>query len=58
VQAYTFGYTRDIGTFRNVEVGLGANMTAYAIPSAIKPYYGDSPYGANIYLRLRLKSAR
>jgi hypothetical protein len=55
VHAYTFGYTRDIGTFKNVEVGLGANMTAYTVPSAIKPYYGDSPCGANIYLRLRLK---
>jgi hypothetical protein len=55
IQAYTGGYTRDIGTFRNVEAGIGANVSAYAIPSAIKPYYGDHPWGANIYLRLRLK---
>ena len=55
VQAYTFGYTRDIGMFKNVEAGLGTNVTAYAIPSAIKPYYGDHPWGANIYLRFRLK---
>jgi hypothetical protein len=55
IQAYTVGYTRDIGTFANVETGLGANVTAYAIPSAIKPYYGDHPWGVNIYLRLRLR---
>lgn len=55
IQAYTGGYTRDIGAFRNVEAGIGANVTAYAIPAAIKPYYGDHPFGANIYLRLRLK---
>ena len=55
IQAYTVGYTRDIGTFKNVEAGLGANVTAYAIPSAIEPFYGDHPHGANIYLRLRLK---
>lgn len=55
IQAYTVGYTRDIGTFKNVETGIGANLNAYVIPSAIKPYYGDHPWGANIYLRFRLK---
>jgi hypothetical protein len=57
VQAYTAGYTRDIGTFRNVESGIGANATAYAIPTAIKPYYGDHPWGTNFFLRFRLKPA-
>ena len=55
IQAYTLGYTRDIGTFWNVETGIGGNVSAYAIPSAIKPFYGDHPWGANIYLRLWLK---
>ncbi|MCU1235650.1 MAG: hypothetical protein JWP63_3617 [Candidatus Solibacter sp.] len=55
VQAYTVGYTRDIGTFKKVEAGLGANVTAYAFPSAIKPFYGDHPWGTNLYLRFRLK---
>ena len=58
VQAYTAGYTRDIGYFWNVETGLGANVTAYAIPSAIKPFYGDHPWGVNVYLRLRLKRSQ
>jgi hypothetical protein len=55
IQAYTAGYTRDIGTFRNLETGIGANATAYAIPSAIQPYYGDHPWGVNFFLRFRLK---
>ena len=55
IQAYTVGYTRDIGTFRNVETGIGANLSAYVVPSPIKPYYGDHPWGAVIYLRFRLK---
>jgi hypothetical protein len=55
VQAWTGGYTRNIGAFRNVEAGLGANVTSYAIPSALKPYYGEHPWGANVFLRLRLK---
>jgi hypothetical protein len=58
VNAYTVGYTRDIGTFWNVQTGLGANVTAYAIPADIKPYYGDHPMGFSFYLRLRLKENR
>jgi hypothetical protein len=54
VEAFTAGYTRDFGTFRNVETGLGMNLSAYGLPDAIKPYYGDRPWGANIYLRFRL----
>jgi hypothetical protein len=55
IQAYTAGYTRDIGTFGGIETGIGANATAYAIPMAIKPYYGDHPWGVNVFLRFRLR---
>jgi len=54
VQAYTIGYTRDIWQYRDAETGLGMNVTAYAIPSAIQPYYGDHPWGVNLFLRVRL----
>ena len=56
VQAYTAGYTRDIGTFRHVEAGIGANVTAYAIPAAIQPFYGGHPLGGSVFLRFRLKN--
>ena len=55
IQSYTAGYTRDIGTFHSLETGIGGNVTAYAIPSAIKPYYGDHPWGVNFFVRFRLK---
>jgi hypothetical protein len=58
INAYTIGYTRDIGIFWNVKTGLGANVMFYGIPDAIKPYYGDHPLGVNVYLRLRLKENR
>ena len=58
VNAYTIGYTRDIGTFHNVQTGVGANVMAYGIPDAIKPYYGDHPMGFNVYVRIRLKENR
>jgi hypothetical protein len=54
IGAYTFGYTRDIGTFQKIETGLGANFTTYSVPGAIQPYYGAHPLGVNVYLRLRL----
>jgi hypothetical protein len=55
VQAYTAGYTRDIGTFQHLQAGLGANATGYAIPDALHASYGQHPWGVNVYLRLRLK---
>jgi hypothetical protein len=55
ITAYTVGYTRDIGTFRNLQAGVGANVTAYGIEAALKPFYGDHPWGANIFVRFRLK---
>jgi hypothetical protein len=55
VKAFTAGYTRDIGTFNHIQTGIGANVTAYAIPSAIQPYYGEHPIGVNVFLRFRLR---
>jgi hypothetical protein len=55
IRAYTGGYTRDISAFKNIETGIGVNITGYAIPSALRPYYGDRPWGVNLYVRFRLK---
>jgi hypothetical protein len=55
VIAYTAGYTRDIATYRNPQVGLGADISAYTIDSALKPFYGDRPWGVNVFIRFRLK---
>jgi len=55
VNAYTIGYTRDLGVFSGAQTGLGANISLYGIPDSIKPYYGDHPLGVNVYLRIRLK---
>jgi hypothetical protein len=55
IHAYTAGYTRDIATVGGVQTGIGGNVTGYGIPAAIRPYYGDHPWGVNVYLRLRLR---
>lgn len=57
IGAYTLGYTRDVHLLRCLETGIGANFSLYSLPAAIKPYYGDRPVGANVFVRLRLKSA-
>jgi hypothetical protein len=55
IGAYTLGYTRDIGLFRHIATGIGANFTTYSLPDAIKPYYGNRPLGGNVYMRVRLR---
>ena len=55
VSAWTVGYTRDVELVRNVQTGIGANVTAYAIDSALKPFYGNQPWGVNVFIRFRLK---
>jgi len=55
IRAYTIGYTRDIDLITSLETGVGANLSAYTVPDAIRPFYGDHPVGVNIYLRIRLR---
>jgi hypothetical protein len=57
VGAYSIGYTRDFAWFRHVQTGAGVNFTAYTLPDAIKPYYGNHPIGGNIFIRFRLRPA-
>jgi len=57
VNAFTVGYTRDIPFLRNVQSGLGFNVTTYAIEDVLKPYYGAHPWGINVFARFRLKTA-
>ena len=57
IGAYTGGYTRDFGSLKYLETGLGANLTAYTLPDSLKPSYGNRPWGVNVFLRLRLKKA-
>jgi len=58
VSAFTAGYTRDVELFRNVQTGIGANATTYAIASALKPFYGDHPWGVNVFIRIRLRARK
>ncbi|GGG89754.1 hypothetical protein GCM10011586_00170 [Silvibacterium dinghuense] len=53
VQAYTFGYDRDIGNLPHMRTALGAQVTAYTVGSRLEPVYGSDPMGVVVFLRLR-----
>jgi len=55
VKAFTGGYTRDLSSRSNLQTGIGANITGYAIPDAARPAYGQHPWGVSVYFRVRLK---
>jgi hypothetical protein len=56
VQAWTFGYERElpVGSVP-IRLGLGAQVSLYGLPAALKPIYGDRPAGVAFFLRLRPK---
>jgi hypothetical protein len=53
VQAYTFGYDRDVDLISRLRTALGAQVTTYTVGSRLKPVYGSDPIGVVVFLRLR-----
>jgi hypothetical protein len=49
VKALTIGYSRDVFAM----TAVGANVTRYSIPAAIRPMYGSSPRSLYLFVRLR-----
>ena len=52
IKALTAGYTRDLVTMVDITGALGANVTIYSIPRAIRPAY-SSPHAFYLFARLR-----
>jgi hypothetical protein len=54
VQAYTFGYERDLPIgVSSLNVGLGVQATAYGVTPQLEAIYGNHPAGLTFFLRLR-----
>lgn len=53
VQAYTFGYDRDIDLVPHVASAIGTQVTTYAVANTLKPIYGSHPAGIAIFVRFR-----
>ena len=58
VQAYTFGYDRDIDLSPHVASAIGAQFTGYGVPERLRPIYGAHPVGVAVFVRLRPFSGR
>lgn len=53
VQAYTFGYDRNISQRGHVSTAVGAQFTVYGVGKPLQPVYGSDPVGVSVFLRLR-----
>lgn len=53
VQAYTFGYDRDVKVVPRLRTALGAQVTVYGVGRPLQPIYGSDPVGVNVFMRLR-----
>jgi hypothetical protein len=55
VQAYTFGYDREIGHVPHLATAVGGQFTAYGVPDPLKAAYGSRRAAANLFLRVRVR---
>ena len=53
VGAVTIGGVRDILVQPKYRVGIGADVTFYHVPEALKPIYGSSPTSFHAFVRIR-----
>jgi hypothetical protein len=53
VFAFTAGGVRDLFKARGFEGGLGADVTFYGVPDALRPMYSSHPVSFHVFFRLR-----
>jgi hypothetical protein len=53
VTAGTAGAVVDLPRWRRFEVGLGADITSYVVPDALRASYGGRPLSVRAFLRIR-----
>jgi hypothetical protein len=56
VQAYSFGYDRDLGRDARVLLAPGAQFTVYRAPNDLASSYGRHPVSVVVFIRLRIHS--
>ena len=49
----TLGATRTLAKPRGWDLGVGADVTFYGVPTALRPYYGDSPVSFHVFVSVR-----
>ena len=56
VQAYTFGYDRDVKAVPGASIAFGAQVTTYGVGQPLQAIYGRRPVSVQVFVRLRMKS--
>jgi hypothetical protein len=56
VASYTAGYSRELPAVAALRTALGFNLTTYGIAEGLKPFYGNRPMAASVFVRFRLWS--
>ena len=51
--AFTAGAVRELGVWRGFEGGIGADVTFYGVPEALRPAYSSHPVSFHVFFRLR-----
>lgn len=52
VHAFTLGYSYPVASFIGLDLSVGVQATYNFLTDGLKKYYGNSPYGAQIYISL------
>lgn len=55
VQAYTFGYDRELAHLPHLSTALGGQFTSYGVPQNLTAIYGSHPFGVVAFMRIRAK---
>jgi hypothetical protein len=58
VTAFTAGAVRDLPNWKGFEIGVGADLTLYAVPEALRAAYSDHPVSVHVFLRVRPPEGR
>ena len=53
VQAFTFGYDRDVDVLPSFRTAVGAQVTVYGVPGALEQIYGSRPMAVQVFIRFR-----
>ncbi|HET9136580.1 MAG TPA: hypothetical protein VFO76_08080 [Candidatus Kapabacteria bacterium] len=52
ISAITAGYSRKLATISMLDLSIGMQATYNIIPPSLNPYYGNSPYGVELYISI------
>jgi hypothetical protein len=55
VQAYGFGYDRDVDVVPNVSTAFGAQVMVYGVGQPLQPIYGTRPVAVQFFVRMRMR---